>query len=292
MKSMACSFAFLLCLIPCPLITQAQSKVKTINVTFTTIDVPGAGYTAVLGINSAGDMVGDYGQDVNTDAHGFEYGNGIFTYFDYPNDQNHTIPLGLNDSGLIVGYAGENPIFGFLYDGTNFTTLQDGQDSATSARGINNSEIVVGGAGTIYGTTGFGMLNGRYRKLKVPGTHVYVYGEGINNYGEIVGVADQSGFICQHLICTITNIPGASETQIFGVSDSGTMVGWYFDSQNCPGCAFAMKNGRFVSFSFPGAAFTEAYGINKSGQIVGAYTFDYQAYHGFVTNPITDSDFR
>ena len=38
----------------------AQSKVETLNLTFTTIDVPGASLTNVAGINSNGDMVGWY----------------------------------------------------------------------------------------------------------------------------------------------------------------------------------------------------------------------------------------
>ena len=43
----------------------AQSNTKTINVTLTTIDVPGAVYTEMNGINSAGDMVGNYGQSTS-----------------------------------------------------------------------------------------------------------------------------------------------------------------------------------------------------------------------------------
>jgi hypothetical protein len=50
--------------------------------------------------------------------------------------------------------------------------------------------------------------------------------------------------------------------------------------------------GKYVSFSYPGALGTFAYGINMSEQIVGAYTFDYQAYHGFVSSPLTPADFE
>jgi uncharacterized membrane protein len=55
-----------------------------------------------------------------------------------------TVARGVNDSGLIVGYRGKNPVFGFLYDGTTFTTIQHGSDSATYADGINNAGEVVG----------------------------------------------------------------------------------------------------------------------------------------------------
>ena len=40
-------------------LVQAQAKIKSLDLTFTTIDVPGATGTEVLGINQAGDMVGD-----------------------------------------------------------------------------------------------------------------------------------------------------------------------------------------------------------------------------------------
>src|SRR5207247_6259360 len=105
--------------------TVAQTVIPDDNITFTTIDVHGAGYTGVWAINTAGDMVGNYGQDTNVDSHGFLYSNGAFTYFDYPGE-NVTIPRGINDSGMIVGYRGKNPVFGFLYDGTTFSTIQHG----------------------------------------------------------------------------------------------------------------------------------------------------------------------
>ena len=130
------SFAIVLVLLFYVQFIHAQSNVQTINPTFTTIDVPGAAYTNASGINRDGDIVGSYGQDTSTDAHGFLYSNGLFSYFDYPDGQNWTIPRGLNDSQLIVGYADHNPVTGFLYDGTSFTTLKDGSNSATFSEGI------------------------------------------------------------------------------------------------------------------------------------------------------------
>ena len=57
------SFAFAVALLLCAPFVHAQSdvsNVKTINPTFTTIDVPGAGETFVQGINTARNMVGNY----------------------------------------------------------------------------------------------------------------------------------------------------------------------------------------------------------------------------------------
>jgi hypothetical protein len=57
----------LLLLVP---LIHAQVETDTIipdaHVTFTTIDVPGSGVTNVLGINSDGDMVGNYSTAYNT----------------------------------------------------------------------------------------------------------------------------------------------------------------------------------------------------------------------------------
>src|SRR5438445_13255716 len=97
----------------------------TAQLTITTIDVPGAHYTGAWGINSAGDMVGNYGQDTNLDSHGFLYSRRAFNYFYYPG-QTVTVPLGINDSGLIAGSAGRNPVVGSLYDVITFTTLKLG----------------------------------------------------------------------------------------------------------------------------------------------------------------------
>jgi len=75
--------------------------IKTIYPTFTTIAVPGAVYTGAWAINSAGEIVGNYGQNDDVDSAGFLYKNGKFKYF---SNGPVTVPTGINDSGLIVGY--------------------------------------------------------------------------------------------------------------------------------------------------------------------------------------------
>jgi uncharacterized membrane protein len=133
------------------------------------------------------------------------------------------------------------------------------------------------------------MRGSRFKVLKVPGEYIYVSGSGINNLGVVVGWTDDNGFKCGAGRCQIFNFPGASRTVALGISDNGIIVGWYdmWPFTN----AFATKNGKYMSFSYPGAAATAAAGINASGQIVGAYTFDYNAWHGFVTSPIAAADF-
>ena len=54
------------------------SQAETLNLTYTTIDVPGAGLTGVIGINTAGQMVGWYAQSGNSPASGFLLSGGNF----------------------------------------------------------------------------------------------------------------------------------------------------------------------------------------------------------------------
>ena len=270
---------------------QSPSVITNVNLTFTTIDVPGAVYTGVWGINKTGDMVGNYGQNANLDSHGFLYSNGTFTYFDYPGAI-VTVPMGINDSGMIVGYTGQNPVVGFLYDGTAFTTVRRGNDSATYTFGINNAEEVVGGTGTIYTTKGYEMRDGHYKKITFPGQYVYGYASGINNLGVSVGwtSSPEHGYAYRNGTFRSVDFPGADGTEAWGINDSGIIVGWYAAPGGCV-CGFASKNGKYISFSYPGAD-TYAVRINAFGEVVGQYTFDYQIFHGFVTSPITAADFK
>src|SRR5690349_9969647 len=201
-------------------------QIKTIFPTFTTIDVPGAAYTEPAAINTAGDIVGSFGQNTSSDSTGFLLKSGVFTFFSYPG-ANVTNAYGINDSDIIVGHAGQFPVVGFVYDGVKFTTLQDGADSATVASGINNAGIVVGGSGTIYTTKGFMMRSGHYRTINFPGNHIYAQAEAINNLGEIAGYADDSGYIVKNGKFRLIAVAGATQTIASGINDSGLVVGWY-----------------------------------------------------------------
>jgi hypothetical protein len=270
------------------------SIVTDAKITFTTITVPGAVYTGVWAINKSGEMVGNYGQNINSgnDSHGFLYRNGTFTYFDYPG-QSVTLPTGINDSGLIVGFAGQDPVLGFVYNGATFTTLRHGSDSATHAWGINNAGVVVGGDGSIYGTRGFELRGQTYKDVSPPGTYVYIYGTSINNLGEVVGWTDNDAFSYAHGKFRNVDFPGASKTEAEGINDGGMIVGWY--ETGAPPYAFyafaRSRGGRYISFSYPGAV-TFAAGVNASGQIVGEYTYDSKTYFGFITSPVTLDDFQ
>jgi uncharacterized membrane protein len=254
------------------------------QLTFISIAVPGAHFTAITGINSNGDLVGYYAKTERCPCRSFLIRAGKFKPFSFPGATT-TLATGINDAGLIVGSIGTVRVRGFTYDGATFTSFRDGNNSATFGLGINNAGEIVGGTGSIYTTQGYVLQNHSFESFSPPGNLVYVYATGINNLGDIVGWTDYDGFLYQNGQFQTITYPGASKTEALGINDSGVIVGWYI-SPDCS-CGFALTDGQFVSFTYPGAKVTLAYGIDTAGQIVGAYTTDYKTYRGFVSSPLT-----
>lgn len=284
--------AVLLCLV-IPL-ACAQDAVTTIQfpdgrtsqLTFTTIDVPGAGFTGAEGINTAGDIVGYYGDTNSGPFHSFLLSGGMFTFIDYPGASS-TVATGINDSVVVIGYTGNIRVHGFLYNGGTFTPIRHGSDTATFTMGINNVGEIVGGTGTVNATKGFEQRGHTFRKVAPPGSYVYVYATAVNNLDEVVGWDDSGGFAFSHGRFKTIQFPGADLTEALGVNDSGVIIGWYFLGGSAFG--FSLINGQYTSFGYPGAKGTLPRGINASGQVVGEYTYDFKSYHGFVTSPIMGS---
>jgi uncharacterized membrane protein len=250
--------------------------------------------TNVLGINTAGDMVGNYSAGSASPSHGFLYSGGAFTLFDYPGADS-TIPRGINDSSQISGCAGignGTSVVGFVYDQGTFTTVTAPGKADTDVWGIDNAGDLVGGAGTTLSSTkAFELKAGMFKNISPPGTYVYIYGTGINNSGKIVGLILNGlydyGFTYVNGRFQKVLVPGTDQTEALGINDGGMVVGWYFSCTSvCGEHGFLLLNGKYTSFDYPGALGTFADGINASGEIVGSYTVDGSTFHGYVTSPI------
>ena len=298
LRTLLCLAVLLLCAVPLLVYSKPQAAspqtlhTGNLNLTFTTIDVPGAGITNIQSINSNGAMAGSFGADSFSPGSGFIYANGSFTTFDYPSASS-TLGWGINDSGLVSGTAYLNnntTAVGFLYDGVTFTTLSAPGKSATFGRGINNASTVVGAYGFSGVSLGFEMIGGNYKSIRPPGSYTEASANGINNFGQIAGTTDGTAFTNQSGSFRTISFPGASSTQALGINDSGIIVGWYVLG-SCVPCGFAYKNGKYLSFNVPGAVYTFGLGINNAGQIVGSYSTDQQTYHGFVSSPISAASF-
>jgi probable HAF family extracellular repeat protein len=285
-------FAFNLLLFLAVPSTVAQTVIHDANLTFTTVDVPGAKETDIYSINNLGDMTGSYKGINDNYAKGFAIINGTFKLFVYPGGED-TVTGGINDSRLISGSSfvnGFSEVVSWLYNGQTFTTIRAPGKSITWAHGLNNDAVIVGTYEGGQQMTGFVRIGNRFKTIAPPGNYFGVGALGINNQREIVGSADKDGFSYRGGQYKTLMVPGASQTAAWSINDSGIVVGWYF-TPTCT-CGFALMNGKYLSIRYPGAIATLASGINNAGQVVGTYELEDSTFHGFVTSPITPADFE
>lgn len=87
--------------------------------------------------------------------------------------------------------------------------------------------------------------------------------------------------LAQGYTYTTMVVPGATYTEIYGINDSGQIVGFFADSRGYHG--FLYSGGTYTQLDAPGAdKETFAYGINKSGRIVGSFVDSRGQEHGFL----------
>jgi hypothetical protein len=104
------------------------------------VDYPNASQTGALGIDN-GRVVGAY-MDANTDGHGFIYdvNSELWTSLEHPfGGTSGTWALGIDGNDIVGGYHGDH---GFLFDGTDWTSLDYPGALGTWAFGIDDGTIV------------------------------------------------------------------------------------------------------------------------------------------------------
>ena len=114
---------------------------------FSNLQYPGSRDTTPFGINSKGDIVGNWDSDQSATGHGFLFSGGQMISFDVPNAMpNGTAANGINDSGQIVGtYVGQDGKFhGFIQEGSTFSTIDCPGAVSTIAWGINADGQIAG----------------------------------------------------------------------------------------------------------------------------------------------------
>ena len=250
--------------------------------TWETVDPPGSTWAIVTGINSAGDMVGEY-QDTAGLFHGFLFRGGLYTDFEVPGSLS-TSPFRINDSGEITGvFEDVNGIgHGFLFDGTNYEILDFPKAVGTAPTGVNNAGEVVGFYDDSHGRRhGFTWNNGTFTAVDVPGfRHTHLY--GINDRGEIVGFYQyQARYYSFLLTATGTFKKFAFSWLAMDINDHKVVVGYdgaFF------GYKYNLKTHKANSYQFPGSKGTSFFGSNDVGQIVGQY-YDGFREHGLVRTP-------
>jgi probable HAF family extracellular repeat protein len=251
--------------------------------TYIQIDVPGSLDTWIFGINTAGDMVGQY-VDAGNKSHGFLLSGGVYITIDYP-AATSTSANGINDVGQIVGSTVDT---GFRYDvqTQTFTEVKfPGNGLFTVPFKINNAGTIVGWVHNFSESVffGFSLTGTAYRKIVPPG-YTKSSVSGINNPGEIVGSASSGSQFLNFLLVNgkfrkIQLPPGA--VSVLGINDTRAIVGSYIArTGNTQG--FLLQTGAFQPLVFPGSSFTISEAINNSGEVVGQFKDDNFLTHGFT----------
>ncbi len=230
------------------------------GMTWTTLDCPKAygAYQAAANAIDGSSIVGLYcvRSSSGPKAHGFLYdlATGTWKKLDYPGAVD-TMPWGVSGNKIIGGYDSGDPNSAhvFLYDGTNWTTLD-------RPRAVN--VIALGASG---------------------GNSLVVYSQPSK---------PTHGFFYNGKVWTTLDYPGARWTQAEGISRDGSrIIGRYADSANSGrhayGFCYDVASGTWTAFSYPGADWTNPYGIDGAN-VVGFYTEKgSKAMRGFLYNLTT-----
>jgi hypothetical protein len=278
LKRAVCSFALLFLLLSSR--SMADGRREFI------IDVPGATFTRVLGLNAQGDVCG--GTQVNgvrlafvgsrradfTDLTTFSYPGSVFTQC-----------RGINAAGQMVGaYLGtDNRFHAFVKDGPEFISIDVPGAILTAGAGIDPRGNIVGRY-----TSPDGIVHGFFRfrygavlTIDVPGATA-TEASGITPRGEITGVyRTADGRFHGYLLSTdgfeTIDVPGSVNT---GTATGGVwmnrseLTGYHQPEGALPGQFegwVRLKDGTFHTYLFPGSTDTCFFNINNRGDLVGRY---------------------
>jgi probable HAF family extracellular repeat protein len=208
---------------------------------YTTIDVPKQSYTAINGINAAGQLAGTY-IDSSGGFHAFfSPSQGVFTTLMPPGSTRSQGGF-LNSRGQVVGTYRTSDMkrHGFLWSGGNFINTMinvPGDDVmlGTVVFGINDPGQIVGDYvdATDHNRHGFLLSQGTYTKPLDPPGSSFTVAEGINNAGVIVGVYvdanGQHGFLLSNDVYTKVDVPDSTATAINSINARGQIAGSYDD---------------------------------------------------------------
>lgn len=265
----------------CALLAGCLTLVASANAhaeyVFTTINYPGATFTDVRGLNSAGEIVG------YTNLGSFRYSAGTYSLLPPVPGGLGINAHGINDDGLIIGSAwtadGSSTV-GFILDGTSYGFFSYPGRSHTHARSINGAGMVTGYATNddhLSGNVGFiyDPVAMTFTDVVAP-TGSFVIAQGINTAGQVTGSAripgtGTSGFLREpDGTMTYFRIDGAP-TAARAINNNGLIAGWVYDSASTSINAFVGSSSGYQKLRAGTTSHTYVQAINDSGQISGLF---------------------
>src|SRR5277367_2915447 len=200
---------------------------------FVTIDDPnGIGTTSPQDVNNLGQVVGQY-NDTSEVTHGFLWSNGNFTTVDFPGAV-ATFANGINNAGSIVGIYTDSSqnTHGFILTQGTFSTFDAPGATSTQLAGINNENHLAGTFTDALGTHAFLLTDTGFVTINAPNS-TNTFAQDLNNLDEIVGgyypAGQENSQAFTYAAGTFTSVtfPGATETDLTSLSDSGVLTGLY-----------------------------------------------------------------
>jgi hypothetical protein len=215
-----------------------------------------------------------------------------FTTIDFPSAFS-TTASGISGSTIVGYYQNAAGTYGFLYNGTSYSTLNapgahNSGSSGTYAFAVSGSNIVGiynDASGNVFGF----LYNGSsYSPINVPGSS-YTTPFGISGSTIVGYYADASGtfgFLDNGGSYSTITVPGATGTYTLGVS-GGNISGYYTDAAGYHGFIYSIGTGTFSFFGVPSAPnYTFAEGMSGN-TVAGGYYDSIFNMHGFVYNGST-----
>ena len=193
----------------------------------------GDAYPGASAINSAGTIIGSYG-DAGGNWQGYSLSGTTYTSIRYPGAIS-TVPRAINDAGVIVGtYADASSSHGFSLSGGTYVSIDYPGAISTDATGVNNSGTIVG-CYTISDTDGqhgFSLDGTTFASIDHPGAiHGWGMGtviKGINDAGVIIGECNGDSYFL--------GTPGEGPTHTLALSMSGKGKGSVTSDPSGIGC--------------------------------------------------------